>query len=189
MDSIKTKVRGLIEDFLKSDFETFTYTISSVFTLAEDNIQSISSVLKNGAEIGSGDYSFDSTTKELTITASLSANDEIKVNYTYYKYSDTELTGYIRSALVWISIYANCEDDFEIENNDIYPTPENTEKDLMALIASILINPNWTRKSLPNLTVTYPKKMSKEEKIRRLINEYYKGAPQTDLLDWNNETA
>lgn len=188
METISTKVRSLIEDNLKTDFELFEYKTSTIFQLKEDNVQEISSVLKNRNDLESGEtYNYDSDTKEITLTASLSSGDEIKVTYTYYKYSDSELIGYIRSALVWISIYGDCETDFEIEDNDVEPTPENSESDLIAVIASILINPDWITKRLPNLTVIYPKTLSKQEKIKKIIRDFYKSPGIFNTLDWNVE--
>ena len=65
IDNIKEKIRSLTEDLPKSNFETFEYGISSIFTLSESNIQSITKVLKNGSELGSGEYSYDSTTNKI----------------------------------------------------------------------------------------------------------------------------
>ena len=186
IDILKTKIRGLVEDFEKSDFETFEYKTSSIWTLAESNINSITKVLKNGSELGSGEYSYDSTTNKIEILASLSTGDIIEVDYTYYKYSDNELLGYISSALVWISLFSPCQSDFELELNEyIAPTPTNKEVDLISIIASILINPNWTEKRLPNLTVRYPKRFSKEEKIQNLISKFYTGLGVTSVIEWD----
>jgi len=40
-------------------------------------------------------------------------------------------------------------------------------------VASILIKPLYTRYSLPVLTVQFPEKLSKDEKIEALINNFY----------------
>ena len=94
---LRTKIRSLVDDLEKSDFEVFEYITSKIFTLSEENIVNINKVLKNGLELGSADYSYDSTTNKIEITASLSQLDKIEVDYTYNKYSDTEIDGYIRS--------------------------------------------------------------------------------------------
>ena len=185
LETLRTKIRALVMDLSKSGVETFTYTTSSIFTLAESNISTITKVLKNGVELGTGDYSYDSTTNKIEITASLINNDIIEVDYTYYKYSDTELTEYIRASLVWLSIFDASERDFEIESNDIYPTPDNQTLDLTAIIASILIQPNWSEYRLPNLTVRYPRSLSKEEKIEKLINRFTIGIGVNDVLNFD----
>ena len=186
LDVIRSKIRALIEDLAKSDVEVFTYKTSSIFTISQLNIITIAKVLHNGSQLGSGQYSFDSTTNKLGVTASLTINDQIEVDYTYYKYSDTELTEFIRAALVWISIFAYCERDYEIESDDIiYPTPPNKDTDLIALIASILIKPDYNQYSLPNVTVRYNNKLTKEDRIQQLINRYKQGLGINDILEFD----
>ncbi len=184
LSNVRTKIRSLIEDSpAKSDVETFDYTTSSKFTLAESNIVSVTKVEKNGVELGSAEYSYDSTTNELEIIVSLSSGDIIVVKYTYNKYSDAELNEYIRASLVWISIYSHeSETDYEIEGTDIYPTPSNKTLDLISLIASIIVKPDYSRYSLPNLTVVYPRNMTKEERIEKLINQFNSGSGFSDVL-------
>lgn len=182
LETLRVKIRALITDLSKSGIETFTYTTSSIFTLAESNISTIDKVLKNNVELGTGDYSYDSTTNKLEITASLINNDVIEVDYTYYKYSDAELTEWIRASLTWLSIFDTTCEDYELENNDIYPTPDNQTLELIALIASILIKPNYSEYRLPNLTVRYPRTLSKEEKIEKLINRFTIGLGVNDIL-------
>ena len=184
LNNIRKKIRGLVEDFEQSDIETFEYTISKIFPLAESNINSIISVLKNGTELGTGEYSYDPVTNKIEITLALIQGDIIEVDYTYNKYSDTELNGYIRSALVFISVYSkDSEKDFELETETIEPTPTNIEIDLISLVASILIKPDWTRKSLPNLTVVYPRNLSKEKKIELLIQKFNSGIGIVGLIN------
>ena len=181
LTTLRTKIRSLIEDLEKSDFEVFEYTISKIFTLAEENLNTIVKVLKNGVELGSGEFSYDSATNKMEIIVSLVQGDKIEVDYTYNKYSDTEIDAYIRSALVWISLYG--DKDFELEDGYIYPTPINKEIDLIAIISSVLIKPNYSFKSLPNLTVRYPRELSKEKKIRSLIVDFYRGKGIFDILE------
>lgn len=186
LTEIRTKIKALIEDNLKSDVEAFTYSSGDqIFILAEENISSVTKVEKNGVELGSGDYSFDSTDNELEVTASLSSGDIVTVKYTYTKYSSTELDAYITSALVWISVFSTCEQDFEKEDTDIVPTPSSREMDLIALISSILVNPSWNEYRLPNLTVKYPRTMTKEKRIEVLIEKFNSGIGVLDVLEWD----
>jgi len=184
---IKTKIRGLIEDLEKSGFEYFTYTTSAIFRLAEENITSLTSVLLNGEELETGEYSFDSDTNKITITVTgLSSSDIIEVNFKYYKYSDTELQEFIRSALVWISMFGHSERDYELEDNTIYPVPENRDEDLIALIASILIKPDYTTYRLPTVTVIYGGRMPKDQKIQKLLSRYTFGLGITGVLEFDD---
>ena len=188
IETLRGKTRALVNDIVKSDKETFTYTNSAIFTLAEENIESITQITKNGVALTTGEYSFDSSTNEITITPDtgneLSNGDVIIVTYTYYKYSTTELDEWIKASLVWMSVFSASETDFEIESGDIYPTPDNRTLDLIVLIASILIKPNYSEYRLPNLTVRYPRTLSKEEKIERLINKFTQGLGVNDVLEW-----
>jgi len=188
IETLRGKTRALVNDIVKSDKETFTYTNSAIFTLAEENIESITQITKNGVALTTGEYSFDSSTNEITITPDtgneLSNGDVIIVTYTYYKYSTTELDEWIKASLVWMSVFSASETDFEIESGDIYPTPDNRTLDLIVLIASILIKPNYSEYRLPNLTVRYPRTLSKEEKIERLINKFTQGLGICDVLEW-----
>ena len=184
LDTIKIKIRALVKDFMKSDVETFEYLTSLIFTLAESNIVNITAVLRNGIALGSGDYNFDSTTNKITISVSLTSDDIIEVDYTYQKYSDTELDSYITSALVWMSIYAYVEGDYELEDEEIIPTPANKTVDLISIIASILIQPDYIQYSLPNLTVRYLRTMTKEEKIEKIVNRFSRGLGASDVLEW-----
>ena len=184
ISELRGKTRALVEDFSKKGNEAFIYnTGDQVFPLAEDYPSNITSVSKNGTALGSGEYSFDSDTNEVTVTASLSSGDAITVKYTYYKYSNTEIDEYIRGALVWISSRSICETDYKIETGDIYPTPDNKTEDLIAIIASILIKPNYTEYRLPNITIRTPETMSKEEKILKFIDRFQMGLGVNEVLE------
>ena len=186
ISELRTKVRALSEDLSKKQTETFTYSSGDkVFVLQEDNPDSITSVTKNGVALGSGDYSFDTDTNELTITATLASGDVIVVKYVYYKYSSSEIDEYIRASLTWISIYSHCDTDFEFELGDIFPTPSSTEEDLISIISSILIRPNYSEYKLPNLTVKYPRTMDKETKIQKIIERFYIGLGINGILEFD----
>jgi len=185
LNQVKTKVRALIEDSVNTNFEVFEYISSKIFTLSESNIVSITKVLKNGSDLGSGDYDYDSTTNKIEIIPSLVQGDNIEVDYTYNKYSDSELNGFITAALVWISVFSTCSQDFELETTTIEPTPSNRELDLIALITSILIKPDWSEYRLPNVTVKYPRTMTKEEKIERLVQKFNSGIGILDVIEMN----
>ena len=182
---IRNKIRALTQDLITTDTETFEYVTSPIFTLQEENVNEITEVSLDGVALGSGDYSFDSSTNKLTIIASLSGVSNIEVIYTYYKRSNSEIDEFVRASLVWISIFDVSENDYEIEDDDIYPEPDGRTLDLIALIASILINPDWTEYKLPNLTVKYDKRIPKEDRIERLINRFTLGSGVCDVISFN----
>ncbi|KKN22911.1 hypothetical protein LCGC14_0910210 [marine sediment metagenome] len=186
LDKIKIKIRSLIGDWSKSDAELFTYTSYSYFTLAELNVSSITEVTKNGVVVSPNDYTWDEDTNRVTITASLTSGDKIIITYVYNKYSNSELIEFIRASLVFISMESKCEKDFELETDEIHPTPSNRDTDLISLVASILINPSYSEYRIPNrVTVKYPRTMTKEKRIQNLIKRYLTSTGEVDVLEWN----
>lgn len=186
LDKIRQKVRALINDQLKSDIETFEYTTSNIFTLAQTNINEIIKISVDGIELASAEWSFDSATNEITITMP-SGGQIIVVKYNYYKYSNTELNEYVRSALVWISVFSYIETDFEVDEDgvDIVPTPDLKTQDLISLISAILINPDYNQYILPTVKVIYNNRISKEDKIEKLINKFKQGIGSSDVLEYD----
>lgn len=170
MDSIITKIRNLIEDNSTSTIDIFTYESSSIFTLTESNPISVTYVYINGTSTSS--YTFNSSTKKVTVSASLTSGDTIQIDYTVYlNYSDAEIKGYINSAIYYLSMHNY--DQFEIESGDqIYPTPTNKEEKLIALIASLLINKPVSNYRLPNLSINIPEKDSLDQKISKVISSF-----------------
>jgi len=178
-DQIITKVRNLLGDILKDEIDIFTYGSSNVFTLTEDNIASIEAVLVNDVELGSGDYSYSSTTNKLAIDGSGVAvtGDTVEVRMSCYRnYSDNEITGAINASMVHISVagYGNYE-LLDESGSGIIVSPEPEEKDanLIALIASIVLEPNNLSYKLPDLSVTVPNNsavsQTLESQIKRII--------------------
>ena len=189
LETIRTKIRALVTDNNKSGFQTFLYTTTNIFTIAQTSI-TIVKVLLNGQE--TTDYTFDAVTNKIEITASaLTTSDVIEVDYTYNKYSDTELDGYIRSALVFISVYSHSDEfNYELEGEsagemEIVPTMDSHIGDLVSLVASILIKPGYSQYNLPNLKVVYPEKMTREERISRLITRFNKGIGINCILNFD----
>ena len=186
IEKIIEKIRALIGDFSNTSFDIFEYTTSNIFTIVQSNITSIDKVLKNGDALTSGEYSFNSTTNKITITlasgSEFSSGDKLEVDYTYSEYSDSELKEFIRASLVWISVYSDDKNDYELQNDNIYPTPDNKSTDLISLVASILIKPNYVEKRLPNLTIKYPKTMSKEEVIEKLVIRFNRGIGEVSTI-------
>ena len=183
---LRQKTRALCSDFSQKGVETFTYSSGDkVFTLQEEYPNDITSVSVDGVALGSAEYSYDTDTNGLDISGSglVSSGDIIVVRYTYYKYSNSEIDEYIRGALAWISLFAFTCNDFEFEDDDVYPTPTSKEEDLIAIISAILIKPNYSEYKLPNITVRYPRTMDKETKIQRIIEKFYRGLGIDGILE------
>ena len=163
-------LRQMLGDTIKTGVDMLIYSTSAVFTLSEPNTQAISAVSVNDVSSGVTN-TYDSSLQKVTVTSSLSVDDVVEINYTYYSnYSDTELTGYINHALALISI--NKYADFEIDSDDevsIYPVPTTAEKNLIATVTSIIINPENKSYKTPDFAVTMKNSMSTADMISKTI--------------------
>ena len=172
-------IRGLIEDFEKSDVEPFEYTTGdTIFILNENNIDEVTSVSINGVALESGQWSY--ADGEVTIVEEsgiISSGDIVSIKYKYYKYSESELNAYILSALTYLNVID--EINYKIDG-DIYPTPSSKIENLICLIVGILIKPEYSSYKLPNLTVSYPRTMDRDTKIQRLIDKFFYSLGQND---------
>ncbi len=179
MDTIIEKTRNIIEDnLITTGRDVFTFESSSsskIFTLTENNV-SVSSiiVLKNGVVWSASNYNYSSTTGKLTVTGSLSAGDSLEVDYSYYnKYSDSEIRGHIKASISYLSVEKY--KTFAVKSdNIIFPTPTESEENLIAVISSILIKGSIRSYKTPELTITFLENESKEAKIRHSINQFRK---------------
>lgn len=191
MDTMIQKVRALIEDFATNDFQVFQYTNSAVFTLREPTINSVTKVLVNGNPLVSGEgFSLDATTNKLTITGVTFANgDIVEVDYNFSKFSRTILKEYIRAALTWLSLYDYSTDTYKLRDDEVIvpdlSDPQNKTADLICIVASYLIKPNYIHYRMPNLAVNYPNKLTQEEKIKEVITQYKMGVGIVDIVQWN----
>jgi len=171
--SVTNIIRGLIDDKLRTDGrDSFIYYTDNIFTLTEDFISSSTiTIFQNGTELGSGDFSYDSDNNQVTISASLNTNDTILIKYHYYKkYSDTEIKGYLESSLVYFpqhqykkTFVINDNDEIVAENN-YDPTTE--ELYFIATIASIVIDPQNIRITIPDLGISPKRDLSDQDQIK-----------------------
>lgn len=173
--TIITLLRNLLTDTIRTGVDMFIYTNSAVFTLSEPNTQTIESVEVNDVSSGVA-YTYDSALQKVTVSSSLSVDDVVEINCTYYSnYSDTELLGYIRHALTFISI--NRYKDFEIASDDnFYPLPTKSEENLIATIAAIIINPENKSYKTPDFSVTIKNPMSTSDMIAKTIGVFKKNS-------------
>ena len=179
MDTIILKCRDLIGDILKTDgrdLYTYESSVSSkIFTLTESNVSSATIiVIKNGVVWAASNYTYSSVTGKITITGSLTPGDSLEVDYSYYsKYSDSELQGFIKAAISYLSVekYGT----FTVKSdNVIFPTPTEGEENLIAVIASILIKGDVISYRTPELSISFEKSDSKETKIKKYVRQYKK---------------
>jgi len=171
ISEISEKVRYLTEDVSRNQVpgDIFTHGSSSVYTISEPNVSSITAVLRNNVTLGASNYSYDSSTKKVTISSALTSGDTIEIQYNYTaNYSDAEIESYIRAASVHIS--TNNYQTWEVDSADnFYPDLLDTEKNLIALIASILMKPDNISYRLPDLTINVPKSLPTRDLISKAI--------------------
>ena len=170
LSTIETTVRNLLGEYSQAltPGDVFTYSTSSVFTLSETSVISVTGVYQNDVELGSGEYSYDSDSNKVTISASMTSGDSIEIRYTYYpNYSQAEIYGAINGAISFISV--NQFYTFEVEDDVIYPEPETKEQNLIAMVAALILEPDNKSYSLPDIRINVPKDLPLHDKISKLI--------------------
>ncbi len=170
LTTLETLIRYILNDSEKpmSPGDIFVYENSATFTLTEPNVNSIIEVLKNDVALTSGQYSYDSVTNKLTVSASMTSGDIIEIQYKYYpNYSSSEIAGYIHSALVHLS--CNNFYTWEVVSGTLYPDPEPNERNLIALVAATLIYPDNKSYSLPDIRINVPADLPLHLKIQKII--------------------
>ena len=89
---------------MRSFFYSILPPASSIFTLTESNVISVSDILINDSSSGVT-YTYSSTRNKVSITSSLMSGDTVEIQYSYYpNYSSSEIANYIRSAIIQLSI-------------------------------------------------------------------------------------
>jgi len=180
--SIISNTRDLIEDISKSnagDPDTFEYISSLVFTLSEQNVDSSSIVCYRSTGgitsiYSSSNYTFDSDSGKVTVTGSLVVGDILEFHYNYNsKYSDTEILGYVRSALIDLSL-EKYKDFIFVSGDEVFPTPTLSEERLISLIASIRIKKSIKTYRTNEITINFAEDMPIEKKIKTVIRQFKK---------------
>jgi hypothetical protein len=174
VSNIRSKIRSIC-DRAKTSSQPFIYSNSLLFPLTEENVDSVSKVTINDSELASGQsYTYDSDNNIVTLTASLSRGDIVRIYFDYYDYSNEELDEYIKYALVQLSVnkYLKDGEPYRVDGTEVDPIPDEKDMNLIAFIASILIKPNLSRYSLPTVSVTYRDDDNKDIKISKLVNTF-----------------
>jgi hypothetical protein len=172
--TIIDKIRNLIGDTANTFIDIFTYDNSGVFTLTENNVVSLVDVYRN--DVASAViHSYNSAKRQVTISSSLVSGDTIKIEYTAYpNYSDTELIGFINSAIINLSTNNFYDFEYDTSTNEIYPEPTEREANLIAIIASLLIEPDNKTIRLPDITINAASDVPTNIKISQTIARFKK---------------
>lgn len=182
MEATIPLVRDCINDQLsKCSPDVYEYLSSKVFTLSEPNLSaSTLKVYKNGVLWAGTNYTFNADTNKVTVTGTLEVEDVLEFRYSAYKqYSDTELQGFIKSALYYMSIYKflvdfDVNDDDEIIVVDSSPEeyPTLVSRRIIAIVTSILITGGISSYRTPDITINFTEKETKEEKVRKVVESF-----------------
>jgi len=182
------KIRALTDDVLQSTSEVFTYSTSGIFTIAEPRVSAVTETRINGAALVTGQTStFNALTNTVTVVNSaFVSGDIVSVTYTYSKKSDLELFNYIQAALVWLSIYNEKVETYKLTSNGtIVPSPSGKELDLICVIAAILIQPDYISYKTASMSVTYPTKATKEDKIKDMVTCFHSGIGVIGIIEFD----
>ncbi len=167
------KIRAVLQDSSLTSFESYEAS-GNTFVIAQENATAVNSVTVAGTAISPGEYDYDISSQTVTIeSGSVATGEAVVINFSYNKYSDSELINYIRTALIYMGDY-NYSPIFEVTSGeeDIYPIPNLKEQNLISTIVGILINPEWSSYRTSSIQVTYPSKLTKEEKIEKLVARF-----------------
>jgi len=187
--NIITKIRGLIKDLQQTNGrDAFEYDTDTSFSLSKDYVSSTGmKVYKNGTELTT-DWTYNSDTNKITITASLTKGDNIIVTYSYYeKYSDTEIQSYIKSNLSHFTrrrykkyFYMNSSNEVVTKNGE---NPTEEEGDIISIITAIDIDPQNIRIRTPEFTLDASEKKSKSEQINDVFDQFMRSFGTIDFTE------
>ncbi len=192
MTQIILKVRDLIQDNLTpipNDVQTYLGG-AKIFNLLYASIDSSTLVvLKNGSTWATSNYSYSSTTGKVTVTGTLATGDVLTFQYSaYLKYSDSELRGYIRSALYYLSS-GKYKTFVARSDNTLYPTATEAEECLIAIISALLIKGNVKSYRTPEFSIVFDTdNMSIDKKISMTIKKYKKTFGYVGYIDLREES-
>ena len=173
MDRLIRIIRGLCGDNLSTKSENHPYGSSNVFTLFQDNANALLSTLIDGVALQSG-QSASLSGNDVTVVASLTTGEVLTFKFDYYSnFSDAQIKAAIESALSYISIKDLKDFYYNTTDEQITPYPNKKEEYLIAIIASIILKPNYTMYSTSTIEVRCAGNKSKEEKIDDVLKNYH----------------
>lgn len=184
ISSLIPTIRGLIKDQkLTNGRDTFSYDTDNKFNLSESFIDEDSiQVFKNSELATSSDWTYDSDSNRVIVDYvdsgdDLEVDDIVVITYSYYKkYSDTEIIGYVNSALTYF-VQHKYHKVFEVNSsnqiicvNDIKPIV--SELYFICLISAILIDPQNIEINTPEFKLTANRSDSDQKQIEKAFTQF-----------------
>lgn len=194
--TIIRQIRALLKDTLQTNgLTTEEYDTSNKFPLEDDFVDSSTIVVyQNETELDEDDWSYTSATNSVTISpitsgVSLNSEDTIEITYSYYKkYSDTEIKGYIESALLKLT-----EHDYKklfkwdtttetIKTvNGINPTRK--EEYMIASITAVLIDPKNISIRTKDFSLSAEENKSRSDQISEIISRFQNFIGEIEFIE------
>lgn len=190
-------IRGLIKDTLRTDGQkAYTYEGDDKFTLPEPFVSSTSiNVYQNGVLLSTDDWSYSSTTNQVTISfitsgLALVNGDTILITFSYYgKYSENEIENYLEASLVYFVQYRypkvfqfNLSDEI-VTVNGINPTI--AELQFIAIIAAITIDPDNITIRTKEFTINGTTEKSKDDLIKSAFISFQKNFGIINFVEYD----
>lgn len=190
------QIRSILKDKLNSNgITTEEYDTANRFTLADDFVDSDTiTVYQNGNLLDEADWSYNSVTNQVTITpvtsgVSLTKGDIIEITYSYYnKYSDSEIKGFIESALLKLAEY-NYKKLFRWDTtNEIVKAvnginPTKTEEYMISLITAVLIDPKNISIRTRDFSLSAEENKSRSEQISDIISRFQNFVGEIEFIE------
>ncbi len=190
-------IRGLIKDTLRTDGQkAYDYQGDNKFTLPEPFVSSTSiNVYQNGNLLSTDDWSYNSSTNQVTITFVTSGwvlvnGDTILITFDYYgKYSENEIESYLEASLVYFVQYRypkvfqfNSSDEI-VTYNGIDPTV--SELQFISIIAAITIDPDNVTIKTKEFTINGSTEKSKDELIKDAFKNFQKNFGILNFVEYD----
>jgi hypothetical protein len=188
MENIIKLIRGLVKDTQVSTRNTFEYVSSNSFKLSESYIKESSiKVYRNGTELQESDFSYSADSNAVIVDIELTEGDIIQIVFEHYaKYSDTEIKSYICANLVRFT-QKRYKKSFSIEDDEIVDAegeaPTKAERDVIAIITAIDIDPQNVEIRTRDFTVTATENKSKSEQFNEVFAQFDRGFISLDYLE------
>jgi len=204
--------RGLIRDQEDSTGRNlFEYDSDNKFTLSEPFVDSSSiQVYQNGDILSPADWDYDPLTNRVIISFTTSGNalvfgDTIMILYSFYKkYSDTEILGYIDSALCYFAQFRykklfQLDDDNDVvavdmDNPDVTSTNDAgvtlKEQQFIAIVTAISIDPQNVAVKTPDFSYEPPRlSKSKPEQIADIFMQLNRFMGSVEYLEDDSDNS
>lgn len=193
LEDITRTVRFLIKDISQKDGRNvFIFNSDTSFTLSEVFVNaSTIKVYKNNTLFSQDDWEYNEDTNKVVIDPidsgeALIKDDTIIITFEYYKrFSDTEIEGYIESSLSYFSQH-KYKKTFEIVNGDILAinntNPTVSELQFIALIASIMIDPQNVAVDTPEFKIAANRDESDQKQISKAFAHFKRFVGSVDYF-------